>query len=280
MNINVLIVHYNNPESLKKTIVNIIANGFHGGAISVFDNASKFSLCHEAETIVKTLKCTWIGSAVNRGWGGGINEYIKSKRWTEDDLLMICAHDALIEAIDIPRTKIAFLDKSVGFISPQYPCPENCTYTLSRSFKSQAGQAESEIVEIGHATLCIARISYLQANLFDENFFIYGCESEIFLRLADQKIKTLLWNEFIVANPTTDTSSAYRTLAFTINSVYIAKKRGGLWGASKRIAVVVMSIIRLFSRGDYAEALIKIHAIRFSLTNLGSGFSGYLKSRS
>jgi len=278
MKISTLILHYNNPSSLNNTILNIVKNGFDPLAITVFDNCSDKMHAQRGREIAVRLGCQWEESLINRGWGAAINFYLNSKSWKSDDILMISAHDAIINEVNIEKIKSSFRDRNVVFISPQYPDPLVCTYSTSRSFKAFSGSAPTDgVVVIGHATLCLARVNFLINHPFDEEFFIYGCESEIYLRAHDKGFTTLLPNDFIVSNPTTDTSNEFRDLAFTINSFYLAKKRGGYFSFLLRLFVVTISIIKLITYGKLAEAKIKARSLLYSLMNPGLGFAGFIK---
>lgn len=280
MNISLIIIHFNNPSALSATLNNIIFFGFNPKSIVVFDNGSKIIFAKTAEKLTLDLGCLWEYSNINRGWGGAINFYMKSRNWFSNDLVLISAHDANIHHIDIDKIKTAFLNPAIAFISPQYPDPQICTYSTSRSFKAvhDTNSTNGKVI-IGHATLCVARAKCLLDHPFDEEFFIYGCESEIFLRICDAGLTTLLWNDFVVSNPTTDASSDFRTRAFTINSIYLAHKRGGIFSFLKRTSVVILSILKLYFSRHSGEARAMQEALWFAITHPGAGFLSYMKKR-
>lgn len=275
-----LIIHFNNPVTLKKTLDRMVAVGLVCGDITVLDNCSETEKSADARLICKDRSVHFIQSDINRGWGAAINYFIDTKSWSDKDLLLISAHDAWIEKFTEENAVKCFDDPQVAFICPQYPEPLIAEFTLSRSFKCRPLAAdESDNIQtlVGHATLCIARPGIIKMLRFDEEYFIYGCESEIFLRCADRGLRTIIMGDFVVSNPDTDSSTEFVTRAFAINSIYTAKKRAGYFGFILRIVVVLISAVRLFVRGQASQAQVKLSAVLWTIKTGGKGLRSFLK---
>lgn len=277
LTLHLLIIHYNNFQALNRTIGSFISHGVESAQIHVFDNGSNKSNIKELVQIELNHQMKIIHSEKNLGWGKAINQFVSSKKWHENDILAISAHDALLKKADWNVLGDEFSDKQVLFLCPQYPVPLHCEFSLARSFRCKPTVSAVRIeAMIGHATLCFTRPSIIEKLPYDEECFIYGCESEIFLRAHDNGYKTIITNRIIAENPVTDSSSDFCTLAFGINSIYIAKLRFGLIGYVTRILVVAMSSIRLALAGKHRESENKRKVLFFSLRTGGTGFKEYL----
>lgn len=276
--LHLLIIHYNNPDVLERTLACFLENGFEAARITVLDNGSSQVNKDEMARLAERHQVDVTFLEENLGWGGAINRFVSARAWSENDLLGIAAHDAILRKSDWTALEEEFSDERILFVCPQYPIPLLCEFSVSRSFRCKsATDAERWEVLVGHATLCFARPTILARLPFDEYCFIYGCESEIFLRAHDAGFKTVVTSRIIVENPVTDTSSEFRTLAFAINSVYIARLRRGLLGYFVRMLVVAVSAMRLMLQGNQIEGIAKSKALLFSLRTGGAGFKEYLR---
>lgn len=282
--ISCLILHYNNPDALCRSVEGFLSFGFHAESISVLDNRSADEHRARLRQLESHYGFELVASSENHGWGGAINWYLGRREWQPGEILCIAAHDAVLQRFDHTVVSEAFADERVLFLSPQYHVPWECHYSISRGFWShpvgprniaREGPPPTSAVKIAHATLLFARPKPLAALRYDENLFIYGCESEIFLRAADAGFKTLMTDGIIVGNTGTDTSSRFRTLAFTINSLYLAKKMGGSAGYLQRLFIAVLSVARVGLAGRLNEARWKARAILFSIGSGGAGFRQY-----
>lgn len=277
---HLLIIHYNNPRALGRTLASYLAHGVAPGRIHIFDNASDAQSRNELVGLELRHQVPIIYSDENLGWGRAINRFIASRNWSEGDVLGISAHDALLEKADWAVLDDEFTDKTVLFICPQYPVPLQCEFSAARSFRCKpANDIPRMETVVGHATLCFVRPIAIKQLRFDESCFIYGCESEIFLRAHDAGYKTIITNRIVVVNPVTDSSSEFCGLAFGINSLYIAKLRLGWRGYFVRVLAMAFSILRLAMHGKYAETASKRRAILFSLRSGGAGFNEYLNCK-
>jgi len=276
--LNLLIIHYNNPQALERTIQSYLASGIDSCCIHIFDNDSSPNNKSELVKLGERYEINILYADQNLGWGKAINKFIESRDWSKDDVLAISAHDALLRKYDWSVVDDEFSDNAVLFICPQYPLPVQNDFSIARSFHCKPTY-ESEKIEVvvGHATLCFTRPSVISKLPYDESCFLYGCESEIFLRAHDYGYKTILTNRIIVENPVTDSSAEFRTLAFGINSIYIAKLRFGLFGYITRMLVVAMSTIRLALKGEFGESVNRRKVLIYSLRTGGAGFKEYLQ---
>lgn len=274
--LTVLILHWNNPLALRATLQTLARHIAPHERFVVLDNASASAHQPLLRQVCAEAGARLIEAPENRGWGGAINDFVASRDWTDDEVLAISAHDALVRRFSWPAVARALADRHVVFISPQYPEPLHFGFSLLRSFRPVAPPARPcGWVQVGHATLCFARPAVLRDLRYDEEFFIYGCESEIFLRTADHGYRTWLTDEVIVENPGTDTSSDFRHLAFTLNSVYASWLRGGLWGHCARAAVCALSALHALLRGRSGEFRAKARALAFCLPRPGRGYRSY-----
>ena len=204
-------VHFNNPQAAGDTLAHLLGLGFDAARIVVYDNGSEAAKRDAAQVHCAAMGCGFVASATNHGWGGGINDFLRSRPWEESDLLLIAAHDARIVAIDLSEIERAFQAPRCLFVSPRTVDDMEAHYTMARAFwyrKATDADAGTRDVQVGHATACIARPAALSRLGFDEAYFIYGCESEIFLRAADEGYVTTMLSSFVVDNPSVDSSSA------------------------------------------------------------------------
>jgi GT2 family glycosyltransferase len=276
MNIIFLIIHYNNPTALQRTVENFMEVGISADNIVVYDNGSSKISKNMLNRIAETYTIKLIYGSCNDGWGKAINNFFSTKIWMSDDIVAISAHDALLRVYDPCVVEKEFSDSSTAILCPDYPSPEMCCYSIARGFRCSPKDlhCRSEVL-VGHATLCFVRPMIINRIHYDENFFIYGCESEIFLRIYDFGYKTILTDQIIVENPSTDSGSEFRELAFTINSIYCARIRGGRVGYAIRLAVVFLSLIRLRNLLRLKLVRARIRGVIFSLRTGGAGFKEY-----
>jgi glycosyltransferase involved in cell wall biosynthesis len=275
-----MIIHYNNPTALQKSINNFVGVGIDACDIIVYDNGSSQENKILLKDVIDKSGIACIYGSCNLGWGGAINQFIDCQTWLDDDILAISAHDTLLAKYDPNVFEKEFSDSSIMVLCPDYPSPERCHYSIARGFRCRHinFHSRSEVV-IGHATLCYVRPEILKAIRYDENFFIYGCESEIFLRINDFGLKTIITDQIIVVNPSTDASSDFRELAFSINSLYCARLRGGWSGYCVRLVVISISLFRWKNYSRLKMMYARISGIIFSLKTGGAGFKEYLQQR-
>jgi GT2 family glycosyltransferase len=276
--LHLLIIHYDNPHALEEALSSFLGKGVVAECIYVFDNASSQANKDKLAQLVRRTKVNAVYSDENLGWGKAVNQFISSRPWSDNDVLGISAHDAQLIKADWDDLDEEFLAPTVLFVCPQYPAPLRCKFSVARSFRCKPALDSQRVVAVvGHATLCFVRPSVIAHLPFDESCFIYGCESEIFLRAHDAGYKTIITNRIIVVNPITDSPSEFCALAFAINSIYIAKLRHGLFGYLVRMLVVAISMLRLGLQGRWSESATKCKALFFSLRTGGAGFREFLR---
>ena len=211
--LSVLVIHYNNPTALKRTVERMLVLGLPSDGIHILDNGSSNVQYEAALSICSPLGLACIRNDSNMGWGAAINGFLESRTWADADLMMVSAHDAWIETMDAEAILQEFTDARVAFVCPQYPNPLLCEFSVARSFRCRpVDRAPRREVTIAHATVCVLRPAIVARLKYDEEYFIYGCESEIFLRCARYGFKTMLLGDFVVVNPSTDSSSDFATV--------------------------------------------------------------------
>lgn len=273
-----LLIHYDNPRALEEALASFLEKGVASERIYVFDNGSSQANKDELTQLVRSNKVNAVYSDENLGWGRAVNQFVSSREWSDNDVLGIAAHDALLIKADWGILDKEFSERAVLFVCPQYPTPLRCEFSIAKSFRCKPMlDVQRMEATVGHATLSFVRPAVIAQLPFDESCFIYGCESEIFLRAQDVGYKTIITNDIVVVNPITDSPSEFCTLAFAINSVYIAKLRQGWLGYLARILVVAMSALRLALQGKWGECAVKVKALVFSLRSGGAGFREFLR---
>lgn len=203
--IDALIIHYNNPSALTATVESIVQKVTKN--ITIFDNSDARHHQMHAEEIARAFDLTYFKPRHNLGWGASINLWASAQDRLRP-VIMIAAHDAKIEQFDRDNVLNCLSQEGVFSVSPGNCRNTDCKYSYSRFFyfvpsqKLTAGRHREE--QVGHSTAIIFRSQHVQRLLFDEEFFIYGCESEIFLRAADEGLTTFRHGDFEVQNPGTD----------------------------------------------------------------------------
>lgn len=272
-----VVVHFNNPQYAADTVTHLTGLGFTAARMVVYDNGSEATKRDIAQADSLAAGCGFLASKINHGWGGAINDFLRSRTWRDTDLLMIAAHDARIAKIDLADIHAAFEDPKCMFVSPRTHDDMEGFYGMARSFwYRKADDPATHEVSVGHATACIARPATLARLGFDEAYFIYGCESEVFLRAQDEGYKTLMVSSFVVDNPGTDSHSDFVVRAFAINSMYTAWKRHGLRGALVRAAALLSSAGKLWRAGQGRHGRVKIGAALYGLRHPHKGLRTYL----
>lgn len=271
-----LIIAYNNPSALEQSLLGLVNQNILPSYITVYDNGSSFKARQKIEFLCMEHKVTLISGSLNRGWGGAINHYLDEYSDIDDDCepMLIMAHDALFVQFDLKEVISYFNDPTVIFVCPQFPSPFTSHYTLLKSFYSRPGLSHG-VVKVGHQTAFFTRPRLLKRLRYDEEFWLYGGEYEIFLRAHDMGFKTIQSNQNIVLNPSSDSSPSYGILANKLNSLYYARKRHGLIGYLCRAAVVSASAISCFLRGNSMQGCYMLSCISYTWNNPGKGLNTY-----
>ena len=271
MKLQILIIHFNNIFALEKTLFALMRHGIKPDQILVFDNGSNDIA---QESLIRSMAEKGVRTqclSINLGWGKAINHVLSSRNFEEESILGIFAHDAILEKIDYAEIQELFKNKYTAIASPQYPDPLVCRYSVGRSFSCESG-LETGKVFAGQMTACFVRPKIILEVGFDEECFVYGCENEIFLTLKEKHYDVFNLENTIVRNPSTDSDRRFSIYAYTINSIYIAKKHHGWGGFLLRILLVFFSALRLLVSKNRRHAYLKINSIYFAIKNPGRGF--------
>lgn len=268
--IKAVLIHYNNPTSLHKTIINLRLKIKEPISITVIDNSDNKDDQEATISVSVAQNVEYKNFGGNLGWGSAINKYIFSEG-SNFEYILICAHDAVIERIALPDILSQFEKANVWAVGPQDSRKTELHYSNSRFFHDTSHLHKIPIklhpkeILCAHSTAVFMKASYLRTLLFDEEFFIYGCESEIFLRAKKNNLITMEVSSFIVLNPTTDSNSRFIREAFVINSLYCAYKHGGRSGFFIRFFRAIISCV-------LHRDVIRLRAAFWALRNVGSGF--------
>ncbi|MDR9447499.1 MAG: glycosyltransferase [Balneolaceae bacterium] len=268
--IDAIIVHFNNPKQLTETI-NVIRARV-GSRVTVVDNSDDVELASAAYAIATRLGAHYLATPTNLGWGASINYWL-SEVVDQRPLMLVLAHDAKLKRFEEQVVISEISNKSVFAVSPENAEQSTCYYSHSRFFwfsKNKPRKSSYE-VPVGHSTAILFKTEKVKFLLFDEEFFIYGCESEIFLRAGGVGLKTIQTTSFQVRNPSTDSERRFVRTAFLVNSLYCASKHGGVCGLISRSIRIGFSIFR--------DARVeKLRFIIWAWKNPGKGFRTYRKT--
>jgi len=274
-----VIVTYNNPAVLGRSLSKLLDLGFVSSDVSVLDNGSRAEAQLEAKEIAEASNCNFIPISVNRGWGGAINYYLDNIHGSlgGETILLVMAHDSYFESLDIEEILSYFRDPNAIFVCPTYPQPVTSHYNIIKSFYSRPGKEEG-LIEIGHQTAFFARASLLNQIRYDEEFWVYGGEYEIFIRAGRQGYNSYQATKTVIVNPASAASSTYGLLAYKLNSLYYAFVRHGYFGLCLRTIVVIynISVFQLSGSGDTARLLAR--CLHFALRNPGRGHRSYVQN--
>ena len=279
-----LIISYNNHIALSKTLSRLYSLPFQFQRPIILDNNSRSASRHLIYNLAVYFKCLFIDAPANLGWGSAIN-YFLDFHWdsiapnADTAILMVMAHDCLIDALNPDEVSSYFKDPRTIFVCPDYNKSMVNYYSIFRSFHSKPGKKEG-LIKIGHQTAFFAKPDLLRATRYDEEFWLYGCEYEIFIRSRQKGYLTFQAVETIVTNPTTDSSSEACQLAYKMNSLYYAYKRHGYPGLYIRSIVILMSALKAYFWGSRSFSRYLASCVAFSITNPGCGHHTYRSNSS
>lgn len=254
--IPVVIVHWNRPSECLATVRRFLEQELRL-KITVVDNASN---SNHLQSLRKHLPdgVELIELEENKGWGGGLNVFLK--RWVEDsdsksDFCFISAHDALPQERCLNMLlEAAAGDSKIGIVCPEYgsahdlPCYSPVRGPrLLPSPGRYAGCAES--VDFAHATLFLIRKDCLkEIGMFDERYFAYGDEYDIALKARRLGWKVILVWGATVVNSISGTSRRSLNYLFARNTLLLARTYGGWGQAISRMSLMFLNTLRLSLR--------------------------------
>jgi GT2 family glycosyltransferase len=275
-----LIISYNNPGVLRRTVYKLLSIGFDIKSLTIYDNGSSVDVNRQIRVLTQRAGIRLINSPTNRGWGGAINNFLDDhiSHDQREGILLIMAHDSYFVSIDLAEVFGFFEDAMAIFVCPAYPHPLTNHYSIFKSYYSRPGVAKGRI-KIGQQTAFFARASLLKLIRYDEEFWLYGDEYEIFTRASQAGFHTYVAPRSVVVNPGSDSSTVYAYLSYKLNSLYCAYKRHGYLGLALRSLVIIYNIIGLFAVGDRFRALCLARCLLFALENPGHGVRTYRKSQ-
>lgn len=242
-----------------------------GFRTTVVDNSDDNELAREARAIASEFGARYLPALENLGWGAAINFWL-SRTPDRRPFLLVAAHDAKIEHFDSEEIVGLLSGNDVFSVSPENGTKKICNYSHTRFFYFAQGRGKcggtAYEVPIGHSTAIMFKTSAVELLQFDEEFFIYGCESEIFIRALKTGLKTIQTPSFQVRNPSTDTARELVSTAFLVNSLYCAHTHGGVPGLLLRSLRIMLSTVR-------DARLKKIRLVAWAWRNPQKGFRTY-----
>lgn len=241
--------------------------------MTVVDNSDGVTAAGEARAIAGELGAEYLATPANLGWGASINFWL-SQASDPKPLTLIAAHDARLERFGVDDIMHALSCKEVFAVSPENGRNTVCRYSHARFFyfTQRVPERLAYEVPVGHSTAILFKTQKIKSMRFDEEFFIYGCESEIFIRAKDVGLKTYQSPSFQVRNPSTDSEQGLVSTAFLVNSLYCAHKHGGVLGLISRSLRMILSTAK-------DARLEKIGIVLWAWKNLGKGFRTYRSTR-
>jgi len=271
------IVSYNNPKVLRVSLERLSSLPFKFRRPVIIDNNSPSESIHEIYSIARFFDCTIIGLPVNLGWGGAIN-YCLDNHWQtlsmDDCILMVMAHDCYFTDFDPEEVAGYFEDSQAIFVCPDYPSSVTSHYNIFRSYYSKPGKAEG-LIRIGHQTAFFTRPSNLRKVRFDEEFWLYGGEYEIFTRAHKAGLRSYQAVRTVVVNPSSDSSAEHCLLSWKLNSLYISRKRHGYIGLYLRLISLIATAFILFIKGQQRLSRYIFSCMSFAFSNPGCGLLSY-----
>lgn len=284
LDIQPLIISYNNHIALSRTLSRLHAVPFKFQRAIILDNNSSPKSRHLINNLAIYFGCLLIDTPANLGWGGAIN-YFLDFHWgsinpnADSAILMVMAHDCLIDAFNPEELYLYFKNPRAIFVCPDYNESIVNYYSIFKSFHSKPGKRKG-LIKIGHQTAFFAKPKLLKATRYDEEFWLYGSEYEIFTRSRQKGYLTFQAVETIVINPSTDSSSETCQLAYKMNSLYYAYKRHGYTGLYIRAFVILMNAIKAYFSGSKDLSRYLVSCVAFSISNPGCGHRTYRSSHS
>lgn len=275
-----LIISYNNPVALRSCLEGLNALSYPFKPPAVLDNCSPTETQGLIHNMAIEYNCKLITAPDNLGWGASIN-YALDCCWGELQLdsciLLVLAHDCLFLRFDPEEIFHYFADPTAIFVCPSYLKPVTSHYNVLKSYYSRPGSSKGRI-KIGHQTAFFARPSLLRQVRFDEQFWLYLGEYEIFTRARQAGFHSYQTQNNIVVNPSTDSSSDSCFLAYKLNSLYCAYKRHWWPGFALRAIVILGNVLALWFAGQRSMARQLANCLLFTMANPGCGLLAYRSS--
>ena len=272
-----IIISYNNPVVLKYALSRLASLPYKFKTPIIIDNDSPAIAKDEIHSLSSIFDAIIIDLPSNMGWGGAIN-YFLDNYWESysisDCILMVLAHDCFFTEFDPDELASYFKDPQAIFVCPDYPNSFTSHYNIFRSYYSKPGKVEG-LVRIGHQTAFFARPTYLKRLRYDEEFWLYGGEYEIFTRAYQAGLKTYQAIRTIVVNPSSDSTSENCLLSHKLNSLYISRKRHGFIGLYLRSIVVILNAIIAYLTRRKQLSRYYFSCILFAFYNPGKGLLTY-----
>jgi N-acetylglucosaminyl-diphospho-decaprenol L-rhamnosyltransferase len=268
----VVIVHWNQPDSCRRTVAQFHEQGVAVDIIIV-DNGSKAASVDrlERELADDGRPARILRQGANLGFGPGANAGLRW--WLQDattEWVAVAPHDALpadgtlaelvASAEARPRAGLACADVGDG----ETPAMDPYFGGMTRAATTAAGW---EPADYPHGTLMIARRACLEAvGLFDERYFSYCEEADLGIRAREAGWEVGLVRGAMVKNPTMQSGSPAVDYLMQRNTLLLVKEHSGRYHAFIRFNISVFQLVRglvqpskrawLFSASGRALALV------------------------
>lgn len=281
LSIRPVVLTFKNSNNAKSAVKNLVKLGFSPKTVTIIENGSSIDIKNEIKLFSRSIGCTIFDIDTNNGWGGAINIYLESlnEQQLNSYILLIMAHDAYFTRYNRQEVLDIFNNEQLIFACPSYRVPSSARYNILKSFH-EVPFRQNSFITIGQQTAFFARALHLSRVKYDEEFWVYGGEYEIFLRANKLGYLSYQLNDNTIVNPGSSLSSQYSFLAYKMNSLYYAYKRHGCVGFAIRGSVVLYNIFCLILEARFYDAWLLSKVLAYSFSNPGRGHRTYVKSLS
>lgn len=244
----VILVHWNQPEALARTVESFTQNSLVDRVI-VVDNGSTSknrTLIEELVTpaimLIDVGRNSGFGPAANRGWEAWLDDPDGSE-WS-----ILAPHDALADADTIPKLFDAIdAHPNAGLLSADVgdgssPFVDHVFGPILRPASTEEG---FEAVDYPHGTLMMASRKCLsQIGLFDERYFAYCEEADLGLRAQAAGFEVGLVRGARVTNPNVGTPSPVVEYLMERNTILLIAMHFGKRKAALRFLLMIFQLVR------------------------------------
>lgn len=246
MKVTVVVLNWNNTTDVLETIESLICQDYDNLEIVIVDNDSKEGVSSFVKQKYPSL--SYIDNKENIGWAGGNNVGIKYAISNDTDLVILANNDILIDdkklITKIVNTYIKYPSyfNILGVKLMDYKVRtkiQECGTTIFNS-KSHRYLLNDYIQKdpfisdsiryydgVPGAFMIISKETFAKNGYFDENFFMYGEETEYCLRGWINGIKSAVNEELVVYHKgavSSGTGSPFMVYYKTRNLIYLLGK--------------------------------------------------------
>ncbi|HEV2614686.1 MAG TPA: glycosyltransferase family 2 protein [Gammaproteobacteria bacterium] len=185
MDVSVIIVNYNTADLIKNCIASVLMQKNISLEIIVVDNASKDNSLAVLEKLEDKIRV--IANKDNLGFGKANNQGFKV---SSGKTIFLLNPDAVLASNNVLETLLNFMEKNtgVGIVGPRVMGDNKATqpqtqYPGQSHLKKPLETLPGKIAWIIGASMFIRREVYEKMKGFDEDYFLYGEEADLCLRV-------------------------------------------------------------------------------------------------